>query len=87
MRYFLGKVEESPIRGYNRRIRVYTIKKNIVNIVDTVDVHTASYPGDEATVLHTLYEHGLISQKDFEFANGYYTWTLKGERGISIQVL
>ncbi len=87
MKYYLGVSGKSPKRGYNRRILVYSIKKNVLDCIGFVDVNTASYKGDESTVFDFLMEKELISDKTYNSHNGYYIYQMKETHGLSIQVV
>ena len=82
-----NKEYKSYVRGCNCSIAVYTVKKNVLDLVGTCNFNTASYKGSEGEIMDLLLEKKLITKKLYNSNNGYYSSSMKTDKKLSIQVI
>ncbi len=82
---FVVTTSDSPKRGYNLRINVYSVKKNTLDLVGIEDINTASYKGNQGVAMDILLESKLISKKTYKSSNGYYRFSMQETHGLFIQ--
>ena len=73
--------------GSNVTMAIYSIKKNVIDIIGYHEYNTNSFIGDESDIFSFLHDKKVITDKLFNSYKGYYLINMKTNKKLSIQII